>query len=200
MFNKFLFLAFVLLFGNQAMACDCPPVKALIKNECGKFEVIALGKIELIEKCDGKNASAIFYINELYRGNNIQKSLEFEFDCASSCSMSFEKGEEWLLFLKQIDGKLIANLCDRNRKRIADSTEDFYATVLQSTLNDDIDFLKNNIGLIKIEQSANAPNNRMVDITKRENQWSNRWKTVIYLCFSLIGFAAIYYAFKKFVK
>jgi hypothetical protein len=60
MFNKFLFLAFVFLFGNQAIACDCPPVKALIKNECGKFEVIALGKIELVEKCDGKNASAIF--------------------------------------------------------------------------------------------------------------------------------------------
>lgn len=193
-------IALLVFATSYTIACDCPPVKPLIKNECGKFEVIALGKIELVEKCLGQNASAIFYISELYRGHNIQKSLEFEFDCATSCAMSFEKGEEWLLFLKSIDGKLIANICDRNRKNIADSTQDFYTSLLQSTLKEDISYLKENIGLIVVDQNANGPTNRMIDITKRENQWSTRWKTVAYLCFSLIGFTAIYYVIKKFIK
>lgn len=195
-----LFLASLLLYTAAIFACDCPPVNHLTKAECGKFEIIALGKIELIEECKAEKTSAIFYISELYRGKNNQNSIEFEFDCASSCAMSFEKGEEWLLFLKQIDGKLIANLCDRNRKRFEDNSKDFNISLLRSTIDEDITFLKTNIGLLKTGQNVNEPNHKMIDITKRENQWSNRWKTVIYLCFSLIGFVTIYYIMKKFVK
>src|ERR1043166_7108143 len=93
------FLAFFLIFSfNFASACDCPPVRPLSKELCGGFNVIFRGKVTSVTPCDEKgNAVASFAITALYKGN-CEKEIQVNFECMSSCMMSFAPGEEWIIY------------------------------------------------------------------------------------------------------
>ena len=89
----------------------------------------------------------------------ISKELAKNFDCASSCMMSFAKNEEWLIYAnyQRFDVAMV-KLCSQSRKQFKASEQDFYLAAAQRTFEQEKEFLKTELGIqpfIKTEKWNN---------------------------------------------
>ena len=144
-----LFSFLVLFFASEQMslACACKGLAPLTIVECRKFDVILKCKIDSVAACSGEKSIGYAHVLEIYKGD-VALQIIFSFDCASSCMMSLIKNETWLLYgnwnkLKQLE----LNLCDRNRKYFSIASEDYYLTNTGLSFENEIKYLKKNIGL-----------------------------------------------------
>lgn len=189
----FLFIfSFFLLSSSAIKACQCPPT-SLSLGECAKYELIFRGRIISVTACENKRGSAIFQISELYKGASTA-SLQVVFDCNTECTQTFNVGEEWIIYTvyKQIDNAKM-DWCSRSRKFIKNLKEDFYVLNLGNTYDDELSFLRKNLGNHSfIKEKLNQEENR--------NELPSRKQLIIYLAFGLAGIIIFYYLFKKFVK
>jgi len=193
MHRIYLLILFQLSFIGGIIACDCPALAPLTIVECRKFDVILQCKIDSVSSCKGKSI-AYAEIIEVYKGNE-SSVLQFEFDCSSSCQMSFANGEQWLIYGKYNgEKKLEVAFCDRNRKQIADSQKDYFAISSGLSFDEEIRYLVKNIGL-KI--SRVKKNKQAIDITQRENDQTSGMNKILLLFVSLILFLVIYYFVNK---
>ncbi len=142
-------LSFFLLFTSSYLfPCDCPPLQPVSKDLCKTYNVIFYGKVDSVSSC-GKDgiSTAYFTINELYKGA-VSKEVKVDFDCASACLMSFEKGEEWLMYATyQKFDLLTVTICDHSRKHFDDESKDFYSIAAQRTFDQEKLFLKTELGI-----------------------------------------------------
>lgn len=147
-----IFTSFFCLFFLQALvtkACQCP-LTALSLDECNKYQIIFRGKVISNTTCNNKPGEVTFDIIELYRGK-IRQQFKVVYECNEECSSTFNAGEEWIIYTnyRQIDNAKM-NWCSRSRKFFKNEKEDFYTVTYGNTYEDELVFLRKNLGTYKV--------------------------------------------------
>lgn len=189
-------LFFILLTVSvQAIACKCATLPPISKEEAKRYDVIFFGKVDSVGTCIDGNATAYFTIQELYKGNSKQQ-CEVSFDCASSCLMSFAKGEEWLIYgIYKKFGVAAVNICDHNRKQLPATEQDFYEATAQRTFDQEKTFLKTELGIQSFIQTENW-NKAQEDLKPRNEQPTDMSKLIL-LVVSFVVMIIIYIITRK---
>jgi hypothetical protein len=143
-----LFFSFLSFLGN---ACECPALEAISKNAFEKYDVIFYGKIDSIIPCSNSGiGTAFFSVINLYKGV-AEQHVSVDYDCTSSCMMSFSKNEEWIIYcVYQRFDLLTVDLCSHSRKKISDGSEDFYLVASGKSFEEENEFLKKSSGSNRI--------------------------------------------------
>ena len=133
---KSLFTFFLVVVSFFAFACECPPIEPASKKICEQYDVIFYGKVDSIIPCGTEGiGTAYFSIISLYKGS-AEQHVSVDYDCTSSCMMSFAKGEEWIIYsVYQHFDLLTVSLCSHSRKKITDGSADFYEAASQRTFS-----------------------------------------------------------------
>jgi hypothetical protein len=186
-----IFLGCSLLFPVTGIACECPPTE-LSRKECDKYEVIFKGKILSVVDCDHKFGEVVFEVEELYKGNTAGK-FKILFECKVPCAQKFSPGEEWIIYTryKQIDnGKM--EWCSRSRKFFRNANEDFYFMNYGNDYDDEVKFLRTNLGVHRVLDTQETVQNR--------NIRPNTTQTLAILLISIAVILAFYFLFNRFFK
>ncbi len=146
---KNLFLSFLLiLLSNYLFPCECPTLQPVSKELCKNYNVIFYGKVDSVSNCNTRGRSiAFFTISELYKGA-VSSSVKINFDCASECLMSIDKGEEWIIYAsyEKFD-VLTIKLCEHSRKHFRNEKDDFYFIAAKRSFDDEKLFLRTELGI-----------------------------------------------------
>ena len=191
------FIAILLLFiSGSASACDCKTLQPISKELCGNYDAIFYGKADSVGVCRPDGSSTVYFtIIELYKGS-VEEHVKVDFDCASSCLMSFSKGDEWLMYASfQRFDLLTVKLCDHSRKLFSDATEDVYQLAAHRTFDEEKAFLKNTLGIQKFAEN-NELNEMHEQMGARNEQPSDKNK-ILLLLVSFFVMAIVYYLARK---
>lgn len=189
-----LFLFFITSF-NPLFPCECPTFSPITKEATTNYDVIFFGYVDSVSACDKKGSAVTYFtVSELYKGR-VQKNVAINFDCLSECLMSFEKGQEWLIYAtyKKFD-YLTVNICSHSRKRFVNEAEDFYIMAAQRTITKEQQFLKESLGMQSLPQEGGQP--IVTDIGTHNEQPSAISKLVL-LIISLLAMVVVYFIMKK---
>lgn len=191
MVSRVWILLFFIIAGKSANACQCP-VSGLSLNECEKYELIFKGKVISAKTCDNTPGLAIFEVLELFKGNS-EKKIKVYFNCENDCSKGFLVGEEWIIYTryKQIDNAQM-DWCSRSRKYFRFDKEDYYSVLYGNDYDDELNFLRTNLGNHRIMEKKQHPEERNRKPTLNES--------ILILISSLAAIVLFYYLFNKFVK
>jgi hypothetical protein len=184
---RILLLVALSVYSFSAFACKCKTLPELSIGFAKGYEVIAEVSIDSVSECN-INAVAWCTAKQLFRGK--EERFAIEFDCSSSCSLAMEKGEIWLIYANKKDKKLRIDFCDRNRKHITNQ-DDFYAAVLLMSYDDEIAFLKNNIGI------KNLADQQGKDITQREVLQTSMLNKLLLVLASIVFFIVLLFFLKR---
>ncbi|HEX8516011.1 MAG TPA: hypothetical protein VF868_07410 [Bacteroidia bacterium] len=193
----FLLILFLSPFGIKA--CECPPLELISKDLCSQYDVIFYGRVDSIIPCNTKGiGTAYFTVINLYKGS-AQKQIILDYDCTSSCMMSFAKDEEWIIYsMYQHFDLLTVNLCGHSRKKPAKGSVDFYQAASQRSFEEENEFLKNSMGLQGFA-SVNKLNEQQKELQPHNVQPSALNKLWLLLA-SLVVMAGIYLISKKYFR
>lgn len=188
-----LFPLFGLMNTGRILACQCP-LTTLSIQECDKYDVIFRGKIISNSGCVNKNGEAVFEIIELYKGR-VNATFKVLFECEVECAQSFNVGEEWIIYTnyKQADNAKM-DWCSRSRKYIKNEKEDFYAVTYGNDYDDELKFLRDNLGTYKVMK------NREENQAGKRNIIPSKTQLIITLFISLAVVILFLQLFKKFFK
>ncbi|MEI6020824.1 MAG: hypothetical protein WCR21_06815 [Bacteroidota bacterium] len=193
MISKFV-LGFTIIFllHFNANACECPLSK-LDRAECEKYEIIFKGKITAVTLNKDKLSEAIFEVGELYKGNAL-KLFKVLFDDQEACAQTLVAGQEWIIYgrYKQIDN-IQMDWCSRSRKHFALNEEDFYSVTYGNDYDDEVKFLKQNLGIHRV-LAGNEYSGGGRNILPTLSQ------SIIILVSSVLVLLLFYYLFNKFFK
>ena len=176
--------------------CECPPLPDLDKNERKKYDLVFTGTVDSIAACDGQSA-VYFSIEELYVGRaTTTKQIKIYFDCSTSCEMMFAKAEKWLIYAKYSKyAHPEVEFCSRSRKYFTDATKDYYIVSSKLTFEDEIEFLRKNVGVIDLQNENNSTVQLQRELIKPKGT-----APLFLLIFSLVSIGVIYFLLKKFLK
>jgi hypothetical protein len=196
--RTYLALLFCFFF-YYTKACECPPVEPFTKKSADNYDVIFYGKVDSIVPCSSAGiGTAYFTISNLYKGS-AEKYVSFDYDCTSSCMMSFAKDEEWIIYSTYLKFDLLTvNLCSHSRKRITDGSADFYQVSSGKTFDQENDFLKNTFGIQ--EYSVHNELNDQQKVFQPHNVQPSPISKLWLLIISLLVMAVVYLISKKFFK
>jgi hypothetical protein len=191
--KKFLLL---LLFSSKViLACECPVLKPISKELYIDYDVIFYGKVDSVSICKQGISIAYFTIQELYKGT-VEKEVKVNFDCVSECLMSFEKGEEWLMYTKYKRFDLLTvHICDHSRKQFADLDQDIYQLTAKRTFEEEKEFLRSNLGIISPIRRNDL--NQQQNELGPSNTQPGAWTKLVLLLVSLSVMLGVYYVTKK---
>jgi hypothetical protein len=185
----YIFVFFLFAF-ESGFACQCP-LTTLSEAECDKYSVIFKGKVISVKNCDHNLGEAVFEVEELYRGD-VTKHFKVLFECGEECAKGFNAGEEWIIYsnYKQVSNVMM-DWCSRSRKYFKIAKEDYYTSTYGNDYDDEVAFLRQNLGLHKIAEQ--------IDNTVGEpNQRPNMTQTIILLVCSLSAMILFYWLFRKY--
>lgn len=191
-FFKLFFSSLFFLNGFVILACQCP-LTSLGLEESNKYEIIFKGKVISVTTCNSNFGTAIFELEELYKGN-ATKQFKVLFECGVECAMDFNEGEEWIIYsnYKQVD-KALMNWCSRSRKFFKNEKEDFYTSTYGNDYYDELKFLRQTLGLhrfLVLKQTT----------TENRNERPTTNQTILMLVISLSAIILFYWLFKKYFK
>lgn len=188
--QKIIIFIFILV-SKLSFACQCP-ITQLNEQETGKYEIIFKGTINSI-KLDKIKSEAIFTIDELYKGI-ISQNFKIIFNDEDPCKLNLRVGDEWVIYSNyyQIDNAKL-DFCSRSRYYIKNIKEDFFAETTGISYDEEIRYLKTNLGLHKLLKA---------DLNKVENRniIPNSKQLVISLLFSILGLIVFYIIINKLFK
>lgn len=191
--SKFIYIVLIALSPNL-FACDCPSIPALNKEIINQtYTTIFQGTIDSIA-IKKEKAIAYFQVHDLFKGK-ITEQIKVEYDYTSDCQINMNTSDTWIIYghIKNY-ATVIVNACSRTRKLFANTKEDYYAISSLCSYTDELDYLKQNLGVI--EAIENVPHTKDEHILLHP---SGRTK-IILLFFSIAGFSIIYWLFKRYVK
>ena len=187
MIRALFFLNLFFLSLRFSYACDCPPVGKISKEQFDLYEVIFEGKVDSVFK-----NCAWFDIITLNKGSSLQ-NVKLFFDDSTDCRMSFAKGETWIIYSNYIKfSELAVNFCSRSRKKPEDGKADLYAVSNQSTFDEELTYLKQNLGVKPVKgkkEEDNFPERELI----RPKGWTVIWLFIA----SLIFFIVFYFISKR---
>jgi len=196
---KKLTLLFFLLSSIHLFACDCPPLETLSKELCKKYDMIADVHADSVSACSADGSATVYFtILNLYKGST-EQHIAVRYDCRSSCMMSFAAGEEWIVYATYKSfNKLDVNMCSPSRKKITDGSADYYEVASQRSFEQEIDWLKTNLGIQAFAQH-NELNDQEKEMAPHNDQPSGTGKLVLLLV-SLVAMLLVYFVSKKFFR
>jgi hypothetical protein len=196
--RKFLLLIFCFVF-SCCKACECPPIDPVSKKNADNYDVIFYGKVDSIVPCGNSGiGTAYFTIINLYKGAAEQK-ISIDYDCTSACMMSFVKNDEWIIYsMYQKFDLLTVNICSHSRKKIIDSSADFYQVSSGRTFDQENELLKKIYG-VRSFSSHNQLNDQQKEFQPHNEQPSAINKLWL-LLISLLVMIVIFFISKKFFK
>lgn len=183
----------LLLNSTSAIACQCP-ITVLSLEECNKYDIIFRGKITSNSGCVDKKGEAVFEIIELYKGR-INAAFPVIFTCEIECAQAFNVGEEWIIYTnyKQAD-KGVMDWCSRSRKFFKNEKEDFYSVTYGNSYDDELEFLRKNLGTYKTMKA------REENQAGKRNIIPSKTQLIITLFISLAVVILFLQLFKKYFK
>jgi len=189
----FVFTCLALIKPTEIIACQCP-LTTLSLDECNKYDVVYRGKIVSVNPCNNNSSEAIFEILELYKGR-VNAKFKVLFDCKVECVQEFNPGEEWIIYsnYKQADNAKM-DWCSRSRKLIKNEKEDFYAVTYGNSYDEELDFLRKNLGTYKTMRD------REENQAGKRNIIPSRTQLIITLFISLAVVILFLQLFKRFFK
>ena len=142
------FLLVVVLFHTTVLAaCECPPIIPVNQELAKKYDVIFTGKVDSVSDCTAGISKVYFTIEELYKGRAMQQ-MAVQFDCVSSCLMSFAKNEEWIIYAAyQQKKKNTKKQNKHSRKYFKAGEQDFYLAAAGRTFEEEKEFLRSGLGI-----------------------------------------------------
>ncbi|HSH66789.1 MAG TPA: hypothetical protein VLB84_13585 [Bacteroidia bacterium] len=143
------YLLFILFFWLKGgIACECPPVKPISHELTKAYDVIFSGTVDSVSVCPSDGiSSAYFTIYELYKGN-VKQHQAVQFDCISSCMMSFEKNDSWIIYATYQRFDVVSvKLCSPSRKQFQSTEQDFYLATAKRSFDEERDFLRTDLGI-----------------------------------------------------
>lgn len=150
----------ILIFAAQfAFACKCQPLMPITKSNCDSYNAIFKGSIDSVSVCNEKGiAKAYFTIEQVFKGN-LEKKTSIEFDCASSCLMSFSTNETWLIYATYIGFDVLnVSICSHSRKLFTDESNDIYALTAERSFTQEVEFLQQTFGIQKLKEAQTLTN------------------------------------------
>lgn len=163
-------------------------------DEANKYEIIFRGRVKSKTDCLDKKGEALFEILELYRGR-VNATFKVIYDCDVECAQTFNAGEEWIIYTKykQADNAKM-DWCSRSRRHIKNEKEDFYAVTYGNTYDEELTFLRDNLGTYKVMD------NREENAAGKRNIIPSRTQLIITLFVSLAVVVLFIQLFKRFLK
>lgn len=192
-FSNFFYFSLVFLINmNAGFACQCPTT-SLSTEECDKYEIIFRGKILSVKTCADKFGEAVFEIEELYKGNATKKFTVL-FECTGDCAMKLLAGDEWIIYsrYKQVTNAMM-DWCSRSRKLFHNANEDFYAVNYGNDYDDEVEFLRKNLGRHRFLQDAKEEGGN-------RNKLPSTNETIVLFVCSLLAIVLFYWLFNKLFK
>lgn len=140
--RKLLVIIFYFFTIFSEAQCTCDFILPMTFDATAGVEVIFYGKvIEVKEGCTDESI-VVFQVQEEYKGG-IKRSQEVLYNCGTQCGMSFIEGEQWIIYgSKNNAQEVIVDWCSRSRRRFENENEDFYRGLLESTFDQELDFLR----------------------------------------------------------
>jgi hypothetical protein len=186
------------LVSRIVFACDCPPLNPVSVKETEKYDAVFYGAVDSVGECVDGFANVYFTIKEVYKGV-LEAHAAVRFDCATSCSMSFDKKEEWLIYAvyKKFD-VLAVNFCWHSRKFIEDESKDYFFTISQKTFEQEKKYLQQELGILPIVK-RNHLNEQQKEL-KHQNQLPSLTTMLVLLLVSTAAMFLIYFITKKYFK
>ncbi|CAN5182028.1 hypothetical protein BH09BAC5_BH09BAC5_20830 [soil metagenome] len=173
-------------------ACDCKSLP-LSLDAIKSDELIFIGDVIAISGCD-KTAKATFEVKELFRGKCFKNTI-VEFDCSSDCQMSFAPGQTWIIYSKYKKyGEVEVNFCGFSRMKMKNANEDYNTIVHGMSFEDEVIWLKKNLGDKEINSKDFAQEQH------HENIHPNGMQTLYYLFAGFLGLVVFYLLGRKFLK
>lgn len=185
-------ILFTLFASSTALACQCASLPPVTKEVCDGYNIIFSGQVDSVSACDDKGLSIVhFTIDEVYKGT-VMQNVRVEFDCASSCMMSFAKGDSWLMYtnFEKFD-LLTVSLCSHTRKFFVEESQDIYALSAQQTFEEEKQFLGKTLGTQAFKEIVQPG-----DVTGRNEQPSGMNKLLL-IAISIAAMAVIYFILKR---
>jgi hypothetical protein len=178
---KKIILFSLLFFSKTVYACECPALQPISKELRTDYDVIFFGKVDSVSSCTNAGIATVYFtIQELYKGA-VEEHVKVDFDCRSSCLMSFAKNEEWLMYTNyQHFDVMIVNICKHSRKHFDSSTQDIYQIAAQRTFEQEKEFLKSTLG-IQAFIKKNELNKQHAELAPRNEQPSGQNKLILIL-------------------
>lgn len=186
------------LVNRIVFACDCPPLNAISVAEAQKYDAVFYGMVDSVGACVDGIANVYFTIKEVYKGV-LEAHVAVQFDCKTSCSMSFDKKEEWLVYAayKKFD-VLAVNFCWHSRKFIENESKDYFFTISQKTFEQEKTYLQKELGVLPIVK-RNHLNEQQKEL-KHQNQLPSSGKMLALLLASTLAMLLVYFITKKYFK
>lgn len=183
--------ALIFLVNSSVFACDCDPLDALTKENCGVYDIIFEGKVDEVKVCKDGEQKIIFSIQDVYKGNLIS-FVEVQNECIDGCEMHFERGDVWLIYAEKNNAQdVIVHFCSRSRRLNKANENDDYAVASGLTYEQEKDKLL----------SFFPPNDQKNSVLKpRTYEKVDPSLIPIFLIVSVAFFMLALWAFKKFVK
>lgn len=196
---KNFFLLFFCFAFTYCKACECPPIDPVSKELIKNYDVVFYGKVDSVIPCSNSGiGTAYFTIINLYKGSAEQK-VAIDYDCTSSCLMSFLKNDEWVIYSRYEGFNLLTvNICSHSRKKIIDGSADFYQISSGRSFEQENDFLKSTLGILSFSVH-NELNDRQKEMHPQNEQPSSINKLWL-LIISLLAMVVVYFVSKKFFK
>lgn len=195
MYRSYLLILFYVLFGQVALACDCPDLPPYSKTYAEGFRIVFRGKTIKSFPCDGKGRIQM-EITTLYKGSS-PRYIDLIFPCTGNCAMDFKEGQEWLIYGNIIQfGRVETFLCTRSRRHLISNNKNIELSYVHS----DISFEEECTLLEKEFGIQNFASNSQETIFSHQNEKPDFTKSVLLIVFSVIGFVVIYWIIKKFLK
>lgn len=196
--KRILFLALNLI-SLISLSCECPPLEPVTKKVIEEYDVVFYGKVDSVVPCKNDGIGTVYFtVMSLYKGS-AQQRVSIDYDCVSSCMMSFAKNDEWLIYsMFQHFDLLTVNICGHSRKKITDGSVDYYQAASQRSFEEEKSFLEKTFGT-----HAFASHNKLNDAQKEmqpHNEQPGALNKLWLLLISLGVMVMIYFVTKKFFK
>lgn len=163
-------------------------------GEANKYDIIFRGRIVKDTLLEFKKGEVTFEVTELYKGI-IQSRFTVRFDGSEECAQPFAVGEEWIIYTNYKQANMaVMDWCSRSRKYFKNVKLDFYAVTYGCSYDDELDFLRNKLGLHKPLKASEEK------ADWQGNQLPTQVEFIVYLLLSIVGVVVFIYLTKRFLK
>jgi hypothetical protein len=193
--KNFFGLVLGLLLSIVSWACECDSLQPLSLESLKNYELIFVGHVSSITSCDeaGK-ARVLFLVDTLFRGKAFV-GTEVQFDCSTSCAMSFAPEERWLIYSKYAKyGLAEVHLCSHSRKQAPQSKDDYAIFTQGNTFEESLKWLSENCGvqILNAEADFNQPSRELVHPDQQQSIWL--------IVGGLVTAIILYFTIKRFLR
>lgn len=188
--HKIITYLFLLLFGQQLLACQCEVLPSHTIDNLKKYDVIFTGRVLAVSE-NGVESKAHFIVNSVFQGG-LYKEVDVQYDAESDCAMSFAPGETWTIYGSWAKyGLPLTGICTHSRKKPAAGEQDIYLGQGRASWDAEQKYLTDSLGVKKFLDPADFKDMGHKNIIPDGTQ------ALVYLGLGLGGLGVIFLVVKR---